>query len=95
MLEFLKDPVRRATENPRALRTRRNVLLSLCVIKLSWRRWRYKARLRPPYDCVLQCGAVCCSVLLCVAASAAGDTRTDFVLRTIVFCSILQCGAVS
>jgi len=48
MLEFLKDPVRRATENAHVIRTRRQGLLPLAVIKLSWRRWRFKAHLRPP-----------------------------------------------
>jgi hypothetical protein len=43
-----QDPVRRATENPAVIRTKSRAIFPLALIKLGWRRWRYKARLRPP-----------------------------------------------
>ena len=42
------EPNRRATENAHVLRTRSGGLLPLAILKLGWRRWRYKSRLRPP-----------------------------------------------
>lgn len=41
-------PNRRATENAHVLRTRSQGFLPLAILKLGWRRWRYKSRLRPP-----------------------------------------------
>jgi hypothetical protein len=47
MLEYLKDPVRKAAESVLSVRTRSNRLLPLSILKLSARRWKYKASLRP------------------------------------------------
>jgi len=47
MLEYLKDPARKAAESVLCVRSRSNRLLPLSILKLSVRRWKYKARLRP------------------------------------------------
>lgn len=47
MLEYLKDPVRKAAESVLSVRTRSNRLLPLSILKLSARRWKHKASLRP------------------------------------------------